>query len=193
MKVIVIYAHPNPMSFNAAIAEVVKEELEKKGAEVKSKDLYAMNWNPVLSARDYEGFHKGNVPEDIKTEQADISWADAVILIAPVWWYSVPAILKGYIDRVFSIGFAYEYTPTGPRGMLTGKNALVITTSGAEERNAQQTGMVDLISRSFVNCVFEFSGFDGHQYKNFFAVPSVTDNERKAMLSEMRQIIKNFK
>jgi NAD(P)H dehydrogenase (quinone) len=193
MKVIVIYAHPNPMSFNAAIAAVVKEELEKKGAEVKFKDLYAMNWNPVLSARDFEGFHNGTVPKDIKAEQADVSWADAVILIAPVWWYSVPAILKGYIDRVFSIGFAYEYTATGPRGMLTDKNALVITTSGADERNAQQTGMVDLISKSFVNSVFGFSGFAGHQYKNFFAVPTVTDNERKAMLTEMRQIIKNFK
>lgn len=90
MKVVVIYAHPNPMSFNAAIAAVVREELEKKGAEVRFKDLYAMNWNPVLSARDFEGYHKGNITEDIRIEQTDISWADAVIMICPVWWTQYP-------------------------------------------------------------------------------------------------------
>lgn len=192
MKVVVIYAHPNPTSFNAAIAAVVKEELEKKGAEVKLKDLYAMNWNPVLSARDFEGYHKGNITEDIRTEQADISWANAVILICPVWWYSVPAILKGYIDRVFSIGFAYEYTETGPRGMLNGKNALLITTSGTDEQSSQQNGMMDLITKSCVNGVFGFSGFAGYKHKNFFAVPTVSDNERKEMLTDLRQLIQNF-
>ncbi|PKM78149.1 MAG: flavodoxin family protein [Firmicutes bacterium HGW-Firmicutes-15] len=191
MKAVVIYAHPNPMSFNAAITAVVKEELEKKGAEIIFKDLYAMNWNPVLSAGDFEGYHRGNVPEEIKTEQADISWADALIMVAPVWWTSVPAILKGYIDRVFSIGFAYEYSAAGPRGMLNGKKALLITTSGTDERAAQQNGMVDLITKSVVNAVFGFSGFAQYQHKNFFAVPTVADNVRKEMLTELRQLIQD--
>ena len=192
MKVVLIYAHPNPMSFNAAIAAVVREELEKRGAEIKFKDLYAMNWNPVLSAGEFEGHQKGIITEDIKTEQTDISWADAVIMICPVWWTSVPAILKGYIDRVFSIGFAYEYAATGPRGMLNGKNALLITTSGADEHAAQQDGMMDLITKSFVYAVFGFSGFAGLQHKNFFAVPTVSNNERKEMLTELRQFIQNY-
>ncbi len=192
MKVVVIYAHPNPMSFNAAIAAVVREELVKKGAEVKFKDLYAMNWNPVLSARDFEGYHKGNTAEDVRSEQTDISWADAVITICPVWWTSVPAILKGYIDRVFSIGFAYEYTAAGPRGMLKGKNALLITTSGTDERTSQQNGMMNLITKSVVNTVFGFSGFAEYKHKNFFAVPTVSDNERKEMLTNLRQLIQNY-
>ena len=192
MKAVVIYAHPNPMSFNSAIAEVVREELEKNGAQVKFKDLYAMNWNPVLSAKDFEGYHKGNLSEDIKTEQADISGADVLIMVSPVWWYSIPAILKGYIDRVLSIGFAYEYTPTGPRGMLTGKKALLITTCGADERTAQQGGLVDEITKSVVNSVFGFSGFAEYKYKNFFAVPTVSDKERKEMLAELRQLIQNY-
>ncbi len=192
MKAVVIYAHPNPMSFNSAIAAVVREELEKKGAQVKFKDLYAMNWNPVLSAKDFEGYHKGNLSEDVKTEQADISGADVIIMVAPVWWYSIPAILKGYIDRVLSIGFAYEYTPTGPRGMLTGKNALLITTCGADESTAQKGGMVDGITKSVVNAVFGFSGFAQYKYKNFFAVPTVSEQERKEMLVELRQLIQNY-
>ncbi len=192
MKAVVLYAHPNPMSFNSAIAAVVKEELNKKGAQVTFKDLYTMNWNPVLSGKDFEGFHTNNVPADIKTEQADISGADLVVMVAPVWWYSVPAILKGYIDRVFSIGFAYEYTATGPRGLLTGKKALVITTSGADERAAKASGLVEGITNTVVNAVFGFSGFAEYKYKNFFAVPTVSDQERKAMLTELRQLIENY-
>jgi NAD(P)H dehydrogenase (quinone) len=192
MKVVVIYAHPNPVSFNAAIAAVVKEELEKKGAEVKFKDLYAMKWNPVLSAEDFKSFQKGTIPEDIKTEQADISWADAVIVICPVWWTSVPAILKGYIDRVFTYGFAYKYTANGPKGMLKGKNALLITTSGSDKPVDPQNGMVELITNTFVYGVFGFSGFAKCEHKNFFAVPTAADGERKDMLSEIRQLINKF-
>ena len=137
MNALVIYAHPNPLSFNAALATVVEEELQKKGAEVNVKDLYGMDWNPVLSEDDFRSFHTGKLPEDISSEQNDVKQADFIVVIAPVWWYSVPAILKGYFDRVFSIGFAYEYTKTGSRGLLTDKKALVITTSGADEQTAE--------------------------------------------------------
>lgn len=189
MKAVVVYAHPNPMSFNAAIAAVVREELEKKKVEVKFKDLYAMKWNPVLSGSDFEGYHRGGIAEDVKLEQADIDQAGLLVMIAPVWWYSVPAILKGYIDRVFSIGFAYEYTSSGPRGKLSGKQGLLITTSGADERQNQRTGMTDLIKKSVADSLFGFSGFAGYQYKNFFAVPTVSDEGRKAMLGELRQFV----
>lgn len=192
MKALIVYAHPNPLSFNAALAKVVQEEIEKKGGQVKVKDLYAMNFNPVLSQRDFEGFHTGNIPADIKAEQADVSWSDVVILLAPVWWMSVPAILKGYIDRVFSIGFAYEYTPTGPRGMLTGKKGLVITTSGADQQTAQASGMLDAVTKSLVDGLFGFSGFDEYRYKNLFAVTVIKDEERKQMLTEVRELVKNY-
>lgn len=189
MNVLVIYAHPNPMSFNAAIVKVVQEELEKKKAVVKVKDLYAMNWNPVLSSEDFQGLHSGQIPADIKQEQADVTWADVVIMIAPVWWHSVPAILKGYIDRVFTVGFAYEYTQTGPRGLLNGKKALVITTSGADEQTAQQTGMIRDLNNALVGAVFGFSGFAEFNNKNLFAVPTVSDEQRKQMLVEIRSTV----
>lgn len=82
MNALVIYAHPNPMSFNAAVAKVVEEELKAKGAAVKVKDLYAMKWNPILSGEDFQGLHTGNIPADIKQEQADVTWADVVVMVA---------------------------------------------------------------------------------------------------------------
>lgn len=192
MNVMIVYAHPNPGSFNAAIAATVREEAEKKGAKVKFRDLYAMNWDPILKDSDFEAYQSGNLPADIKTEQEDLRLADAVIMVAPVWWTGVPAILKGYIDRVFSNGFAFEYTATGPRGLLTGKKGLLITTSGADERTARQGTMLETIRRAAVNSVFGFCGFDLYQYKNFFGVPRSTDQQRADMLGELRQYIRLF-
>ena len=192
MKAVVIYAHPNPVSFVAAVVTVVEEELLNKGAEVRIKDLYGMNFNPVLGEDDFRGYHTGNLPEDVKQEQEDIAWADLVVMIAPVWWYSVPAMLKGYIDRVFSLGFAYEYTSNGPRGMLNGKKALLITTSGADEKTAKATGMLDAIEDSLVKGLFGFSGFAEYRYKNLFAVPTVSDADRKQMLIQTRELIRTY-
>lgn len=192
MNAVLIYAHPNPASFNASLAQVVKEELEKKEIQVKLKDLYAMNWNPVLSAKEFQDMHNGTVSADIKQEQDDISAADIVVFIAPVWWFSVPAILKGYIDRVFSIGFAYAYENHQLKGLLKGKKALLIITAGADEGSANQTGMIDVIQKSLVNGFFAFSGFDEYKFKLLYAVPSVTNEERKQMLSEVRVLVNSL-
>ena len=189
MNTLVIMAHPNPASFNGAIMGVVKKELEKKGSEVRVKDLYAMNWNPVLGAFDFQQMVEGKIPEDIAREQADISWAEELILISPVWWFSIPAMLKGYIDRVFSLGFAYDYTENGPKGLLTGKKAKVITTSGADESEDRQTGMTDSINKSVVNGIFGFCGFDKMEYINCFGVPFVKDEDRQKMLVEIGKFV----
>ncbi len=192
MKTLVIFAHPNPNSFNAAILEVVKDELNKKGAEVKVKDLYAMNWNPVLSASDFQQMLGGKMPEDIAREQADVAWADMLVLVCPIWWYSMPAMLKGYIDRVMSQGFAYQYTETGPVGLLEGKRAAVITTSGADENTARQTGMMESINTSIVNGIFRFCGFQDAKYMNCYAVPMVSDEDRRRMLEQVREFVKGL-
>lgn len=191
MNTLLLYAHPNPLSFNAAIAQAIKEEIEKKGGPLKVKDLYAMNFNPVLNEKDFQGFHSGHLSEDIQQEQADVSWADLIILQGPVWWHSVPAILKGYIDRVFSLGFAYRYTSKGPQGLLQGKKGLLITTSGADQRAAEMTGMLANLNNSVAG-VFHFTGFEQYQHHNCFAVTTVSDEARKQMLSEIRELIQNF-
>lgn len=102
MKVLTIFAHPNPKSFNRAVLDTVTGELRKKNAEVRVKDLYAMNFNPILSGSDFEQLLAGKVPDDIAAEQADVTWADVLIFIYPIWWIGQPAILKGWLDRVMT-------------------------------------------------------------------------------------------
>ncbi len=192
MNAVILYAHPNPASFNGAIAKVVTEELEKKGAAIKMKDLYAMKFDPLLSVEDFAGFHDGKIPADIAQEQQDIADADIVVFVAPIWWNSVPAILKGYIDRIFSLGFAYKYTKTGPQGLLNGKKGLFITTSGADAQTAEASGMLSVIDHSLVSGFFSFCGFSEYKGKNLCAVTTVSDEERKTMLTEIRQLVSQF-
>lgn len=192
MKTLVIYAHPNPNSFNAAILGAVKEELGNKGAEVRVKDLYAMNWNPALSAADFQQMLGGKMPDDIAREQSDVSWADMLVVICPIWWFSIPAMLKGYFDRVFSQGFAYQYTETGPVGLLKGKRAAVITTSGADENIAKHSGMMESIKTSLVNGIFGFCGFEETRHMNCYAVPMVSDADRQRMLEQVREFARNL-
>lgn len=192
MKALVLYAHPNPKSFNAAILQTVQEELAGKGAEVKVKDLYAMNWNPVLSASDFTQMLAGQMPDDIAREQADVAWADVIFVIAPFWWFTIPAILKGYMDRVMSQGFAYLQSEQGPRGLLQGKKAAIITTSGADQNVAQHTGMMEAFQTSFVHGVFGFCGFDETRHHNCYAVPLVSDKERQGMLEEIKEFVNSI-
>jgi len=118
MKYLIVYAHPDSKSFNHAILETISEELKKKKKEFKVRDLYKIGFNPVLSTKDLSEIQKGAVPQDIKREQNYISKADTIIFVFPIWWSSMPAILKGYIDRVFSLKFAYDITEDGVMGLL---------------------------------------------------------------------------
>ena len=191
MNTVIIYAHPNPISFNAALAEVVQEEMEKLGSQVKIKDLYGMDFNPCLGEEDFKAFRRGEIPHDIQEEQEDITWADHLVFITPIWWINFPAILKGYFDRVFSVGFAYKVTSQGFVGLLTEKQALVITTSGADQSQAKKYGMLDVL-KATIDGIFSTCGFASWQHINLYAVPSVSDQEREQMLVDTRRTVERW-
>lgn len=191
MNTVIIYAHPNPISFNAALAEVVQEEMEKLGAQVRVKDLYGMDFNPCLGEEDFKAFRRGEIPPDVQAEQDDISWADHLVFIAPIWWINFPAILKGYFDRVFSVGFAYKVTSQGFAGLLTKKKALVITTSGADQAQAEKFGMMEVM-KTTVAGIFSTCGFSSCQHVNLYAVPSVSDQEREEMLVQIKATVQSW-
>ena len=126
MKTLIIYAHPNDKSYNASILETVKENLSSKH-ELKVLDLYKERFDPVLR---FDTTHRRrDLAHDVamKDYRDLIIWADQLIFIFPIWWSGMPAILKGFIERVFAASFAYENTPRGLDGKLTGK-AWIITT-----------------------------------------------------------------
>ncbi len=125
MNVLVVYAHPNPKSFNAAILLQVERGLHEGGHTFTVVHLYKDNFNPVLVA--HATFRRKDHPETAYYREL-LQWADHLIFIYPVWWSGTPAILKGFFERVLSSGFAYTYEVVVPKGLLRGKSAWVFYT-----------------------------------------------------------------
>lgn len=165
MKILVVSAHPDPASLTNALRRAAVDQLESDGHEVRVTDLYAEGWKSAIDRVDFPilpdaarlrvpaassaAFLTGTLTDDVTTEQAKLLWADALILAFPLWWFSMPAILKGWIDRVYAYGFAYgvgEHSETrwGDRygeGTLAGKRAMLVVTAGGWETHYGPRGI----------------------------------------------------
>lgn len=128
MKVLIIYAHPNPKSFNDAILEHVKQGLKSGNHSFEVIDLYADNFNPVLVYN--EQVKRRDLMNDVETAHYRelVKQAEHLIFVYTIWWYGMPAILKGFIDRVFVSGFAYVSNGKMQKGLFSDKSAWVIYT-----------------------------------------------------------------
>ncbi|HPR03547.1 MAG TPA: NAD(P)H-dependent oxidoreductase [Deltaproteobacteria bacterium] len=192
MNHLVIYAHPNPASFNHAILEAYTRELAAAGHEVRIRDLYATGFNPVILQSDYDMINRGTPPEDIRQEQDHIRWAGVMTFIFPVFWAGMPAILKGYIEKVFSLGFAYVFEGDRPRGILKGRKVVIISTTGGALNYYRKSNMLDNIRQTIDGAVFRFCGFQVVEHKFFVGVPMATPAERSIMLEEARAIARSL-
>lgn len=189
MNCLIIYSHPNPKSFNNAIKETLKHAVEAKGHGVRVRDLYAMKFDPILKAKDFELMAKNKVANDVKKEQDHVRWADVIFFIFPVWWDSLPAITRGYLDRVLSVGFAY--TEKG-KGLLQGKKVVIICTFGAPKEVCEKMGVFKAMDITVGECLAGFCGMTLLESKYFTSVPTVTDAERKAMLEDVVSLTQKY-
>ena len=147
MNVLIVFAHPEPASFSAALKNEAVAALTAAGHAVTVSDLHAMQWNPVLGpdefahdranpdfldlSREQEHAHRRDShAADVHAEQAKVAAADLLLFHFPVWWFGMPAILKGWVDRVFSRGFAYSAGRKYERGHFHGKRAMLCITTG---------------------------------------------------------------
>ncbi|MFH8345050.1 NAD(P)H-dependent oxidoreductase [Streptomyces sp. NPDC018045] len=163
MKVLWLAAHPEERSLNGSLKDEGLRTLRAHGHEVQLSDLYAMKWNPVVDADDFDhtpgarlqisaaaerAHGNGTLSPDIRAEQEKVTWADTLVVQFPLWWYGMPAILKGWFDRVFVKGFAYGINDpaTGQPlrygdGPLTGKRAMTVVTAGARPSSIGPRGV----------------------------------------------------
>ena len=187
MKVLFVFAHPEPRSLNGALRDVAIRELEAQGNEVRMSDLYAGRWKSQVDRADFpalaadarlkpasaseEAFAAKALTEDVRAEQDKLLWADTLILQFPLWWFSMPAILKGWVDRVYAYGFAYgvgEHSDQhwGDRygeGTFAGKRAmLIVTTGGWEDHYAARgiNGPIDDLLFPINHGILYYPGYD---------------------------------
>lgn len=188
MNHLVIYAHPNTASFNHAVLDAYTHELAAAGQDVRIRNLYAIRFDPVILQSDYDMINRGTPPDDIRREQEHISWAGIMTFIFPIFWAGMPAILKGYIEKVFALGFAYVFEGDRPRGILKGRKAVIINTTGGALNYYRKSHMLESIRQTVDGGIFRFCGIQVLEHKFFIGVPMSTPAERTLMLDEVRAV-----
>lgn len=194
MRILIIYAHPNPDSFNHAILGAFTEGLSEAGHTYEVVDLYAADFEPRLTFAELGALREGRKYDDVRAYQDKIIQADALAFVHPNWWTGVPAVLKGWLDRVFSMGFAYRFDMEKhiPIGLLKHRKALVMNTSSSMEERAQETEAAPMLKKIWSHGILGFCGIHDVQYAAFFNVINTDDKTRKGYLEKARRLGKEF-
>jgi NAD(P)H dehydrogenase (quinone) len=202
VNVLVVYAHPEPTSFAAALKDAAVKVLTARGHSVEVSDLYAEGFNPVAGRHDFTGisdparFHyqseqlhaseSDGFAADLVREQKRLMRADLIVFVFPLWWGGLPAIVKGWFDRVCAYGVAYADGKRYERGYFVGRRALLaLTTGGTAERFSQGGyGEMSCVLHSVQRCILEYLGLEALQPFVAYAAPRVDANARAQYLRD---------
>ncbi|TMM58643.1 NAD(P)H-dependent oxidoreductase [Maribacter algarum] len=214
MNVLIVHAHENTDSFSSALARTVKSFFEENGHQVTISDLYGKGFNPVGGIHDFKNLtnsdyykyaveqinavKENSFSEDVFTEMKLLEEADVLILNFPLWWFGMPAILKGWVDRVLAYGFAYggEYG-LYKEGRFQGKKAFLSITTGSPNTFYTEEGTH---GRSLENILLNINegiiglvGFDVLQPYIAYSVSRISEEKRKKYIEDYHSfLIKNF-
>ncbi|MFU2046798.1 NAD(P)H-dependent oxidoreductase [Avibacterium gallinarum] len=189
MKHLIIFAHPNGQdSFNRSVLEAVVRSSQELNVETQVRDLYQLDFDPVISWAELQGANQGITPAEIREEHRLIREADLITLVYPLWWMGFPAILKGYLDRVLSHGFAYKTEDGQSVGLLQGKKMQQFITIGSNVEKYQQLGIDKSLRDCLVDGLFNFCGITDIQHKFFGDIHIIDDKARQQMLEDVAQI-----
>lgn len=209
MRALIVYAHPEPTSFTAAMRDTAQRALEGEDVSVQVSDLYADGFEAVAGRHDFtvvedqERFHyqreqqhaarHNSFAADIAREQERLSAAHLVLFVYPLWWGGVPAILKGWFDRVLAYGFAYEDGMRYDTGYLRGRRALMgVTTGGTSKRFTPQGayGSIEQVLWPTQHCMIEYLGLETLPPYVAYASPRVPDKQREAYLAQWADAVR---
>ncbi|EGR3970592.1 flavodoxin family protein [Vibrio cholerae] len=203
MNVLVVYWHPEPQSFNGAMFRRAVESLEAEGHNVKTSDLHELAFNPVSGRHNFTSEHDGaffkqqleemyatevgGFSADIEAELEKLEWSDLVIFQFPLWWFGLPAMLKGWVDRVFAMGKVYGGGRFYEEGVFKGKKAMLSVTMGGPEDlyvKGGWNGDLDAILRPIHRGILEFTGFSVLAPQKVFGPARMTQQERETVLDD---------
>jgi putative NADPH-quinone reductase len=188
MRVLIVLSNPNRASFNHAIAEVVKSELLFLGHDVKVHDLYFEGFDPVLPLGE-NLLLESELPFFLREYIDEVRAADGLIFVHPNWWGGVPAILRGWIDRVFRQDSIYNFTQNGIASRIGNKIIQIFSTSNTP-RDIELNVYGDPIEVFWKTIVFGMLGSKSFERRNFESIIMSTKEQREEWLNETNEIIK---
>ncbi len=193
MKILIILGHPDPKSFNHAIASGVRDALRNDGHQVTFHDLSAEAFDPLPSVQEIpEG---GPIPADIRRHCEELRSADGIVIVHPNWWGQPPAILKGWIDRVFRPGVAYRFAEGDggegvPVGLLKATAAVVLNTANTPDEREQRV-FGDPLEAMWRRCVFDLCGVRSFHRRMFTVIVTSTPRQRRAWIEEAKELCRS--
>lgn len=211
MRIFIVHAHHEPTSFNGAMTRAATEALAAAGHEVIVSDLHAMGFDPVSDRRNfvtvkdpdrlrqqteetYASEHDGYAP-DLQAEMDKLAWCDVLIFQFPLWWLGLPAILKGWVDRVLAVGRAYGGGKYFDRGVFAGKRAMCSLTVGGSAPAYGEHGLYGPMSSILFpinHGILNFVGFTVIEPFVVYAPVRLSPEERAADLARYRDRVLNL-
>ena len=211
MNILIVHAHPEPQSFTTTLKDTAIETLQNLGHLVEVSDLYTMNFNPVASRNDFtelgnpdylnyalEQRHASKnqlLASDIQTEVEKIQNADLLILNFPMYWMSIPALLKGWIDRVFVSGIFYGGKRFYNHGGMAGKKAMLCFTLGGREHMFGENaihGSMQSILAPIQRGTLAYAGFEVFPPFIAYHVPYISQEARQQMIADYQEYLENL-
>ncbi len=191
MNNLIIYAHPYSKSYNASILEHLTNKLREAKQSVDVINLYKEEFNPVLNEEELALYSQGKFLDPmVKEYQKRINNADHLFFIFPVWWYDIPAILKGFIDKVLLKNWAYEISEKGiPKGKLTFIKKVTIISTMKSPKWYYWLLYRNSIKHSFIKGTLKFCGIKNIQWVNITNIENMGDLKRKQWLKKIRQAV----
>jgi NAD(P)H dehydrogenase (quinone) len=211
MNVLLVYAHPEPQSFNGAMRDLAVKVLRESGHTVEVSDLYAMKFNPVGGRHDFtrladpdyfkygaeqtRATETGTFTAEIAREQAKLFRADFLIFQFPLWWFSLPAILKGWVDRVFAAGLTYGGGRWYSNGVFKGKRAMLSLTTGGGAGSYSPRGVsgdINMLLYPITHGILYFVGFDVLPPLVAFGVARCSPEQRERYLRDHAERLRTW-
>ena len=200
MKLLVVFAHPLRNSYPRAVLDAFLEPIRAQGHQIDLLDLHEEDFDPRFTQADHAHFWGGDIPEEISAYQKRMDAADRLAFIYPVYWWGMPAIMKGWIERTFSGDWAYVYGEgvedrgkAGLKGLLANRPTLLLGIGGSTERTYRRYRYDDAMRTAIDVGVFSYCGIrDVETHLLFDVEGDANADRREAYLDDVKQVARAF-
>ncbi|MEM7089215.1 MAG: NAD(P)H-dependent oxidoreductase [Pseudomonadota bacterium] len=187
MHVLTILDHPNPNSFSAAVAKRFMDGVRTAGHSTELGDLHAEGFDPRWSMADIESRSNADGLADVRAEQQRIARADAICLVFPLFWWGMPSMMKGWIDRVWSWGWAYDQLDDRECSLQPSRSGVLLIPAGASSDEMSAAGYDTMLETAWTKGTFGYFGFSPRKIEVLHGATG-SEPRRLALLERSFQI-----
>lgn len=192
MHVLTVLDHPNPESLSAALAKQFMDGAEAAGHSAELADLHAEGFDPRWSMQDIEADDGAKMPSDISFEQDRIARADAICMVFPLFWWGMPAMSKGWVDRVWSWGWAYDQLDDPELSLQRPRTGVLLVPAGARSDEMKDKGYLEALETAWIKGTFGYFGLSPRKLEILYGSTG-SESRRASLLKSAYEIGFNLK